>query len=53
VADTLKQKGVAEGIISEILGHANQSISTGRYGKRYRPSVLLEALIRLDYLDFL
>ena len=49
VADTLKQKGVAEGIIAEILGHANGSITTGRYGKRYRPAVLLEALKKLDY----
>jgi integrase len=49
VADTLKQKGVAEGIIAEILGHANHSITTGRYGKRYRPSVLLEALEQLNY----
>lgn len=50
VADTLKQKGVPEGIISEILGHANGSITTGRYGKRYKPKVLLEALMKLDYL---
>lgn len=49
VADTLKQAGVAEGIISEILGHANGSITTGRYGKRYRPGVLLEALVKLNY----
>lgn len=49
VADTLKQKGVPEGVIAEILGHANQSITTGRYGKRFRPKVLLEALEKLDY----
>ncbi|MFA5517282.1 MAG: site-specific integrase [Desulfuromonadales bacterium] len=49
VADTLKQKGVAEGIIGEILGHANGSITTGRYGKRYRPGVLLDALKLLAY----
>jgi integrase len=49
VANTLKQAGVAEGVIAEILGHANHSITTGRYGKRYRPAVLLEALTRLDY----
>uniref|UniRef100_A0A832M0W9 Site-specific integrase n=1 Tax=Oscillatoriales cyanobacterium SpSt-402 TaxID=2282168 RepID=A0A832M0W9_9CYAN len=49
VADTLKQAGVAEGIIAEILGHANQSITTGRYGKRYRPQVLMEALVKLAY----
>lgn len=49
VADTLKQKGVPEGIIGEILGHANGSITTGRYGKRYRPEVLLEALGLVGY----
>lgn len=49
VADTLKQACVAEGVIAEILGHANQSITTGRYGKRYRPAILLEALKKLDY----
>lgn len=49
VANTLKQAGVAESVIAEILGHANSSITTGRYGKRYRPSVLLEALMKLDY----
>ena len=49
VADTLKQKGVADGVIAEILGHANSSITTGRYGKRYRPGVLLDALMKLDY----
>lgn len=45
----LKQKGVPEGVIAEILGHANQSIATGRYGKRFRPRVLLEALEKLSY----
>lgn len=49
VADTLKQKGVPEGVIAEILGHANGSITTGRYGKRYRPGVLLEALKKLEF----
>jgi integrase len=49
VADTLKQAGVTESVIAEILGHANQSITTGRYGKRFKPEVLLEALMLLDY----
>ena len=50
VADTLKQVGVAEGVIAEILGHSNsKSITMGRYGKRYKPDVLLEALLKLDY----
>jgi len=51
VADTLKQAGVVEGVIAEILGHSNsKSITMGRYGKRYKPKVLLEALVKLDYL---
>ena len=49
VGDTLKQVGVAEGVIAEILGHSNDSITTGRYGKRFRPQVLLDALVKLDY----
>lgn len=49
VADTLKQAGVQESVISEILGHTHKSITTGRYGKRYQPSVLLEAIVKLDY----
>ena len=48
-ADNLKQQGVAEGIIGELMGHANDSITTGRYGKRYRPGVLVEAIVKLNY----
>jgi integrase len=49
VANTLKQRGVSESLIAELLGHAHKSITSGRYGKRYRPKVLLEALNLLDY----
>jgi integrase len=49
VADTLKQAGVPEVVISELIGHAHNSITSGRYGKRYQPKVLLEALVHLDY----
>ncbi|QWV98638.1 site-specific integrase [Geomonas nitrogeniifigens] len=49
VADTLKQAGVQEVVIAEILGHANDSMTMSRYGKRYQPKVLLEALMHLDY----
>ena len=48
-ADTLKQQGVQESVISELMGHANDSITTGRYGKRYQPRVLLEAIVMLQY----
>jgi len=48
-ADTLKQKGVQEVLIAELMGHANQSITTGRYGKRYQPKVLLEAICVISH----
>ncbi|TSK08705.1 MAG: site-specific integrase [Geobacter sp.] len=48
-ADNLKQLGVQENLISELMGHANNSITTGRYGKRYQAKVLLEVVSRLDY----
>lgn len=49
VADTLKQKGISEVIIAEVLGHTHTSITSGRYGKRYQPKILLDALMQLDY----
>ncbi|MBT0652906.1 site-specific integrase [Geomobilimonas luticola] len=49
VADHMKQKGVSDTVIAEILGHAHDSIAMGRYGKRYQPQVLLDALLKLEY----
>jgi integrase len=50
VTDTLKQAGVIESVIAELVGHSNGgSMTMGRYGKRYQPKVLLEALKKLDY----
>lgn len=49
VADSLKQQGVDDFIIAEILGHTHGSITMGRYGKRYQPQVLLAAIEKLDY----
>lgn len=49
LADSLKQLDVQETLISEILGHANANITTGRYGKPYHPDRLLAALEKLDY----
>jgi len=48
-ADTLKQADVQEALISELMGHANGNITTGRYGKRCRPQGLFEAICKLDY----
>lgn len=49
VSDTLKQAGVQEVVIAEILGHKNDSITTGRYGKRYNPTLLLNTLTILNF----
>lgn len=47
VADSLRQLGVNETLIIELLGHDDLHITTGRYGKRYKPVTLLEALSKL------
>lgn len=50
VANSLKQAGEIETVIAELVGHSNGgSMTMGRYGKRYQPKVLLEALKKLDY----
>ena len=50
VTDTLKQAGVQDTLISELVGHSTSgSMTMGRYGKRYQPKVLLDALVQLDY----
>lgn len=50
VTDALKQAGVSETVIAELVGHSTSgSMTMGRYGKRYQPKVLLEALMKLDY----
>ncbi len=47
--DQLKQLDVPDGKIQELVGHANHSITTGRYGKPYRPVALKEIIEVLDY----
>ena len=47
--DQLKQLDVPDGKIQELVGHANHSITTGRYGKPYRPAALKEIIEGLDY----
>ncbi len=52
VADRLKQRGVAESFISELLGHSTgDSMSTGRYGKRYQPMVLMDEAVKRIKFD--
>jgi integrase len=49
LTDYLKQTGVQEGLIAEIVGHSNDSVTTGRYGKRFKAGVLLEVIQKVDY----
>ena len=48
-ADRLKQSDVQDVLISELLGHANPNISTGRYGKPYHLDKLLAAVELIDF----
>lgn len=41
VADHLKQQDVSEALVAGLLGHQSQGITFSRYGKDYRPEVLL------------
>ena len=47
--DNLKQKGINGQIIAEMVGHTTESITMNRYGKNYKPQIMLEALKQLDY----
>ena len=44
----LKQQGVSEHVIAQLIGHANSSITMGRYGKDYDVEVLLSAVEKLE-----
>ena len=43
----LKQQGESEHVIAQLIGHANSSITMGRYGKDYNVAVLSAAVERL------
>ena len=46
----LKQNDVPEHYIAEFVGHTVQSITLGRYGKKYKPDKLFEnVVLKLDY----
>lgn len=49
VADHLKQLGVAESLISGILGHSTGGITYSRYGKDYTPEVLLPVIEKIEF----
>ncbi len=49
VADALKLAEVREPLAKQLMGHSNGDITTGRYGSKYPPAVVLEAVKRIAY----
>jgi len=49
VADHLKQQGLSESLVGGLLGHTTGGITFSRYGKDFRPSVLVDVVERLDF----
>ena len=47
-ADELKGKGAPKEKIEELLGHSHNSLSMDLYGKKYRPSQLMEVITLID-----
>lgn len=47
--DVLKQSGIEEQVIAELVGHSRGSITMERYGKKYLPQVLLQSMNKLEY----
>jgi integrase len=45
----LKQAGAQETLIKELVGHLDESITTGRYGKAYNVGLLFETIKKVDY----
>jgi len=49
VADTLKQAGILESVVAGLLGHEQGGITFSRYGKKYLPRTLVEAVEAIQY----
>ena len=50
VTNHLVQKDIPEHQIAMLIGHANPNITTGRYGKKFEPKMLLDKVVKkLDY----
>ena len=47
-ANELKQVGVNEQVTSELLGHASQSITYGRYGKNSKTEIVLKEISKIQ-----
>lgn len=52
VADHLKQGGVSENRIAALLGHNAGGVTFGRYGKDYKPCVLVPVVESLNFSIF-
>ncbi|MBK5273644.1 MAG: tyrosine-type recombinase/integrase [Desulfuromonadales bacterium] len=50
VADSFNNQECNEAVIAEILGHRNESITTGRYRKRFHPVLFQLKSLRLALL---
>ena len=49
-ATGIVQKDIPEHQIAMLIGHANPNITTGRYGKKFEPKMLLDKVVKkLDY----
>ncbi|MGW8159957.1 MAG: site-specific integrase [Desulfoprunum sp.] len=49
VVDHLKQKHIAKELIAAIVGHKDESITTGLYGKEYQPNTLQPIIEQLVF----
>ena len=47
--DNLKQQGLQESMIAELVGHSVKSMTFSRYGKEFNPAILRENMLKLDY----
>lgn len=47
--DALKQAGIAETTVQELMGQENANVTFGRYGKSFKPTVLLEVLNKVEF----
>ena len=47
--NNLKQQGVQESMVAEIVGHSIESMTFSRYGKEFNPAIMLENMKKLDY----
>ena len=52
LADHLKQKGVSEALVGGILGHQTGGITFNRYGKDFRPEVLVPVVEAINFRVF-